>query len=317
MKKLNKINFLQLLALVNRRFSYESQTFERSIYVMMRSQLILLLNTTMPLKFFVSILFPRRDLVQLFIGNPYNYLPDVPRATMGRSPSAHRPADRRRRRINQLNNCFLSAGFIGLICIPWQISHHFIFCHRNAKNDYYRFRYWLRMTGEIPGAHNYRAIGVSESERKQFWRAQDRFNFYYYRVVNYFFLVGFSLVNLQYFLIGFDVPLVAYVLIQVIHSLQNSYFAFSLLHSIYTLNCVFYTQVIRFLAKKFGSIGQEVRRLNASGRMRAADRRKLEALIGEFNETTSELMERNRFFREFVGMNVLHFFSFGILVSIA
>ena len=84
MKKLNRVNFLQMLGLLDMRFSFEHQTFETSIFVKVRAFLILLANATMSLKLFISTLFPRKHLVQLFIGSPYNYLPDVARTTMGK-----------------------------------------------------------------------------------------------------------------------------------------------------------------------------------------------------------------------------------------
>ena len=84
MKKINRVNFLQMLALLDKRFSYEHQTFETSIYVKIRTYLIVLANATMGLKLFICTLFPRRHLAQLFIGSPYNYLSDVQRTGMGK-----------------------------------------------------------------------------------------------------------------------------------------------------------------------------------------------------------------------------------------
>lgn len=198
---------------------------------------------------------------------------------------------------------FAPPGYIGLICIPWQISHHLIFCHRNARNDYHLFQRWLVLTNEIP-ARDQKVFGLSNGKSRQYWLAEERFNYYYYRAVNWAFFIGFSFVNLQYFLGDFDVPLVIFVLVQLINSFQNSHFAFGFLHAIYTGN-LFFAQITRFMAKKFSAIGREVERMNAKKKI---NRRKLANKIYEFNRVQYELLEMNLFFREFVGVNILHFF---------
>lgn len=162
------------------------------------------------------------------------------------------------------------------------------------------------MTGEIPAREksDQKLIGWSDAESQEYWLKEERFNYYYYRVMNWSFLFGFSLVNLQYFLSDFDVPLVVFILVQLINSFHNSHYAFGLLHSIYSGN-LFYTQIIRFLAKRFRAIGRQVARMNAKKKV---DNRKLAKIIYEFNRTEHDLMEMNQFFREFVGTNILHFF---------
>ena len=82
--KFNKVQFLTSVGLMNRTFNYELLQFERSTKLRLKSYLIMLLNVTMLLKIsYSSALYPRDDLVQLWIGNPYNYLPDAPRAGVG------------------------------------------------------------------------------------------------------------------------------------------------------------------------------------------------------------------------------------------
>lgn len=74
MKKFNKIQFLESVGLLNKRFNFKRLKFECSPYLLLRSYLILLYQLSFILKFFVSTFFKKEDIVQLWIGSPLNYL---------------------------------------------------------------------------------------------------------------------------------------------------------------------------------------------------------------------------------------------------
>ena len=74
MKKFNKIKFLESVGLLDQRFNFERLKFESSLYLRLKSYLILVYQLSFILKFFVSTFFEKEDIVQLWIGSPFNYL---------------------------------------------------------------------------------------------------------------------------------------------------------------------------------------------------------------------------------------------------
>lgn len=67
--KFNKIQFLQSVGLLSSRFDYATLRFERSWYLLFKSNLIFLVTLSGILKICISPMFKREDLIQLYIGS--------------------------------------------------------------------------------------------------------------------------------------------------------------------------------------------------------------------------------------------------------
>ena len=80
MKKFSKLKFLEIMGFLNDHFNQETLQFERSFSVRLRTFLIVFFKVVMPLKFFVSLFFPKESAAQLYVGNMFNYLPGKTRA---------------------------------------------------------------------------------------------------------------------------------------------------------------------------------------------------------------------------------------------
>lgn len=83
MKKFDKIQFFEFIGLLDKRLDKESLQFKSSLYLRLKSYLILFYQLSFILKFFVSTFFEREDIIQLWIGSPWNYLDPVPKFVMG------------------------------------------------------------------------------------------------------------------------------------------------------------------------------------------------------------------------------------------
>lgn len=71
-KKFSKLKFLQSVGLLDAKFNYDRLCFERCRFMRLKSKLILFANLTKLLELFISPLFEREDLIQLYIGSVYN-----------------------------------------------------------------------------------------------------------------------------------------------------------------------------------------------------------------------------------------------------
>lgn len=153
---------------------------------------------------------------------------------------------------------------------------------------------------------DYKVVGLSKEENKHFWVAEDQFNSTWYRVLNYSILIFSNAINVQFLFVRFpDVHIVVYIFfttINIAHGtwvlrlaldnrlfigcvfhlqfFQNSYFAFSFLHSMYTVN-LFLVQLMRFFCTKFRYLAKQLTQLNES-KGRKIDRRKLSRLVYEY-----------------------------------
>ena len=72
MKTFNKVRFLESTGLLDARFNNQTLRFERPWFVCIKAKLIFLLNLLAFLKMFISPMFKREDLIQLYIGSVYN-----------------------------------------------------------------------------------------------------------------------------------------------------------------------------------------------------------------------------------------------------
>ena len=68
MKKFNKLDFLTLLGLVDRKFNYETGRFEKSTGTFFKACFVFLIRITFCLRLIFSAFFEREDSIQLIIG---------------------------------------------------------------------------------------------------------------------------------------------------------------------------------------------------------------------------------------------------------
>ena len=194
----------------------------------------------------------------------------------------------------------------------WGIAHHVVFNHLNAKNDYYLFKQWMYLTQELPTSD--RPFAITKEENNQFWRTADWFNGLFVRLVNYSIVPLSTVIAVGLFVVHFEnVNFWVFLGIQVINIWHLPAFFFYFFHSIHSVN-VMYIEVMRILTKKFNSIAKRTAQLN-SRRAKMVDNRKLSQLLFEHNRIHVELQEMNAFFCNFVSMNLVHLFSYGMMVS--
>ena len=89
--------------------------------------------------------------------------------------------------------------------------------------------------------------------------------------------------------------MITYIVMQTIHAVHTTLFAFFYLDSVYTVN-MFYCELVLFFSKKFEHISKQLKRLNTSN-VKIINNRKLSRLIYEFNRVVFELKEMNDLFK--------------------
>ena len=287
-KKFNKLKLLEIIGLIDSRYNYNSGRFESSWRLRLKYYAIFLVKATFCVKICMSNFFERTDAVQLFIGSPYNFFSvDIKR--------------------------FISlAAFIVLF---WVICLNVIFNHLNTRQDYHLYRRWMRLTLELPVKPkdcDYKAFGFSKAKNKQFWAAEDEFNYKWNSAMNGLLFVFSFVVAILLFLAPYEGPIdIKYLLLQTIHSVHIHLVFFTFLNSIYSLN-LFYNQVLSFFAKKFSYILRRVQHLQPPNQI---DQRKLIKLIYQYQVVQFELIEMNAFFSSFVGVGLIGSSGFIVIVS--
>lgn len=73
-KLFNKVRFLQRNGLMQRRYNYEIDTFQKSTPLLLHSYIALAVKIWLPMKLTISMLFDRASVAQLFVGNPFKYV---------------------------------------------------------------------------------------------------------------------------------------------------------------------------------------------------------------------------------------------------
>lgn len=180
----------------------------------------------------------------------------------------------------------------------------------NGSKDYNLLRKWLRLSGEIP-ANGGRVVRLSEKEN--FWSKESHFNYHMYRVVTWFIAVLCLVFSVQLFLVRFnDIDWCTYILVQAFHTFHISYTIFFFLPQLYMIN-IFVLQIIRFFCLNFKFFAQRLGRLDAS-RTKKINNRRLARLIHSYNQVHLELIEMNDCFKNFLGVNLLYFFIYAIIL---
>lgn len=66
----------------------------------------------------------------------------------------------------------------------WLLTVHIAFNYLNKRED---FLFWMKVTYEIPAKsdNDYRTVGLTRQENKQYWLKEDRINFYWFKLINY------------------------------------------------------------------------------------------------------------------------------------
>ena len=182
----------------------------------------------------------------------------------------------------------------------------------NASNDYDLFRKWMRLSGELPANEGDRVIGLRKEENSNFWNKESHFNYYCYLAVSWSNLAICLVFSLQLFVLHFEVDWCTFILVQAFNVAHLSFACFSFLHQLYTTN-IFFLQIIHFFRMKFKFFDRRLGRLNPLGSKKMNNRR-LAKLIYSHNRVHLELIETNHFFNSFLGVNIIFFFSYALML---
>ena len=167
-KEFSKTRLLQTLGLLTKRFNYETGEFEDSLLLSFVFYLTVLSKPLFALKPLISWFFPQTDIIQLHIGSIYNYLPEQPKLLMAIAT--------------------VIAGF-------WALGFHVVFNFLNTRRDYRLFKFWMKLTHELPAKSDsdYQVAGLSPEENKLFWSKERSVNRIWYRGMNcYIALTSFT-----------------------------------------------------------------------------------------------------------------------------
>ena len=112
---------------------------------------------------------------------------------------------------------------------------------------------------------------------------------------------------------GVKIFSISYFLFQAINILYIFYILFSFVHFFYTLN-FFYMTSMRFFSKRFAYIGWHVKCMGFLEMTERARNRKLSTLLVNHNRVHHDLILINELFKFYVGLNLLSYFAFGIVI---
>ena len=168
----------------------------------------------------------------------------------------------------------------------------------------------MAISHEIPTKRGHRTIGLSRKDDQIFWQKEQNFNCYWYYMLSGPNLMIGLVLSAQLFLFHFDVDNYTYVLVQALNVFHCTYMVFYFLHSLYTTN-LFVLQTIHFFSVKFKNISRQLGRLNESKKIH---NKRIAILIGDYQQVQLELVEVNDFFKNFLGVNMVSYFFYSILM---
>lgn len=196
----------------------------------------------------------------------------------------------------------------------WLIAMHIIFDHLNAKNDFELYKLWMKLTFEMPRQNEryWRLAGVSRTENRTFWLTQNRFNYYFHRVL-YASLIAFSfLYNLMFLKVSFEVDIYTKIFFQTINIVHCTFLVFHFLPQIYVVSVFVNMNLMRFFAKRFLCMRQKVERLAATSPI---SNRKLVRLIRDHHRIQFELIKMNKMFSSYLGVNFSCFCAISVFAT--
>lgn len=183
-----------------------------------------------------------------------------------------------------------------LVLSSWMLFSHSSISYLNAKNNFYLFKFYFKLTQETPAKceGDHRVAGLSAAETKKFWLAEKLFNHLYYRVLRLSLYPVYAIYCSQFFFVQFEVNSIIFLLTQTLHGIVTSYFIYLCLTSMYTLN-LFYVQSMRFFDRRFSSISKQLQRMGRS--KTKGINKKLFRLLCEHTAVHFELIQINNFFK--------------------
>lgn len=161
LKQFSKGKLFGILGLLNRKLNAETMKFERSWLLLLYFNLSWISKFLFAFKAFIANFFPETNKIQLIIGSVNNYMSAEP-------------------------EYFL--GIAAVIAGAWSLSFHYVFNYLNARGDYRLFKFWMKLTQELPAKsdQDYRVAGLSKRENQTFWAKENHVNYVWYRVVNWY-----------------------------------------------------------------------------------------------------------------------------------
>lgn len=288
-KNFSKLWVLQCLGLLSKKYNPETSEFESSLSLRLVFYLSLFSKLLFALKLVVCYAFPKDHKYELFIGSPYNYIPDTARFFI---------------------------AIVGSIAFFWCLSFHWVFNHINSKKNYRLYKFWMKLTMELPVKNDrcYIVAGLAQKDNKKFWLHEKYFNYVCYRVLNGYFALISLVLCMQLFFVrfeGVEIYSATYILVQTFHIVHTIHTCYALFHCYFTLN-LFHMWAMRFFSKRFHSIGKRVESMRELEMSRMIENWRLSRLVYAYNRTHHDLILINDFYKSYVGFNLIFFFSLGV-----
>ena len=169
---------MQSIGLLNRKFNDQTLELERSLPLDLNLGISLISKFLFSLKFIVSGFFPQNEIAQLFIGSPFNRLPD------------------------KAKNFWVACGITSCF---WAVFIHFA-AYFNARNNHQLYKFWMKLTFELPvkNERDYRVAGLSRRKTKEFWSNESDFNRVWNRTVNCYIVITSLVFCSQLFSVRLD-----------------------------------------------------------------------------------------------------------------
>ena len=200
-KKFSKVRLMQILGLLNKELNNATLRFEPSLLFSGIFYSSLLLTPLYCVKLFISNFFPKNHRAQLIIGSNFNYLAEKPRIFFGVVASIVQCTLFRCKNHEIRVTLFVHSQ--GIITGLWSLFFHFVFNYLNARNDHWLFRFWIILTFEVPVKNDkfYKVAGLSKKEGKNFWAKENRINYVWFRVLNWYTGIIAALYSTQLFFV--------------------------------------------------------------------------------------------------------------------
>lgn len=191
---------------------------------------------------------------------------------------------------------------------------HVIFNHlEGRRKNYQLYKWWVRWTFEMPinDERDWRVAGLSRTENRRFWLRENRFNYYFYKIMNISMFVFNFFFTGTLFVVHFEIDIYTYIFVQAINSVHHIYFMHCFLSQVYIVSLMV-LNLMRFFIKRFLCLKRKVERLN---KVRVVNNRRLTRIIREHNRVHFELIKMNEFFRSSLGVKFVCFCAIGALCA--
>lgn len=315
-EKFSKASLFQMIGLLDRTFNYETLKFERSLSLRLWCYFSLISKVIFGVKLFISYYFPKTDPIQLVIGSFFNYLPSDIKYFLGLVGIIIGTV-----RISETLFCSTMTMWNWTLFFPacWGVLFHFNFNYLKARNDNRLFRFWMKLTHELPekSDRDYRVAGLSQEENQKFWSTVNCVNRLWFWMFNSYLTFMNIILCAPLFFVRFDrieIFSVRYIFFQTLHVVNEFHSLYSFGHCCCSIN-LFFGECLWWFSRRFDNIERRVRKLNALEVSNRKKNRKLTKLVIEYQQVHYDLIMINDFFSSYIGFNLIGCLASGFIES--